>query len=101
MHIVGFIKKKKLFYKIYRFYIFLSVYYSFNTFKRRSKKCEKQILASSCLSFCPYVWKNWVIAVRIVLKFDILSIFLKSAEKIQVSLQSDKNIGYFITEDQF
>jgi len=32
---------------------------------------------------------------RIFMKFDILSIFLKSIEKTQVSLYSDKNNGYF------
>jgi hypothetical protein len=32
---------------------------------------------------------------RIFPKFDVLSIFPKSVEKIQVSLKSDKNNGYF------
>ena len=84
-----------LWYKVYRCHTFLSVCCSLSTFQRRSQNCEKQLLASSCLCFCPSVWKHWAIAVRILLKIDILSIFLKSVEQIQVSLQSDKNIGYF------
>jgi hypothetical protein len=78
--------------KIYRCYTFLIVCCSLDTFQRLSKNCEKRLLALSCLSVCV---ENWDITVRIFWKLDILSIFLKSFEKIQVPLKSDKNIGHF------
>ena len=40
-------------------------------------------------------WNNSVPIKRIFLKFDILSIFQKSADKIQVSLKPNKNNGYY------
>jgi hypothetical protein len=42
-----------------------------------------------------FVWKNSAPTGRIFMKFDILSVFRKCVRKIQVSLKSDKNIGYF------
>jgi hypothetical protein len=44
---------------------------------------------------CPSVWNNWAPTKRIfyeILYFDVLE---KSVEKIQVSLNFDKNNGYF------
>jgi hypothetical protein len=64
----------------------------------RSQNCEKQLLASSCLSvrpsFCASAWKNAAPTEGIFMKF-YMSIFWKSVKKIQVSLKSDKNNGYF------
>jgi len=55
-----------------------------------SQNCGKRVLASSCRS----AWNTWAPIGRIFVKFRILSIFRKSVEKIQVSLKSDKNVGY-------
>jgi len=39
-------------------------------------------------------WSNTAAAGRTLMKFDDLMIFRKPAQKIQVLLKSDKNIGY-------
>jgi hypothetical protein len=36
-----------------------------------SQKCEKRLLAFSCLSLCPSAWNNSAVAGRIIMKFDI------------------------------
>jgi len=66
----------------------------------RSENCEKRLLASSCLSVCPYVlpsvymkqlgshWSEF----HEILYFII---FRKCVEKIQVSLKPATNNGYF------
>jgi len=41
----------------------------------------------------PSTWNNSAPTGRIFMKFDILTIFRKSVEKIQVSLKSDKKTG--------
>jgi hypothetical protein len=46
------------------------------------------------MSFCPFVWNNSAPIGRIFIKFDILSIFRKSVDNIQVLLTSDKNNGH-------
>ena len=59
------------------------------------QNCEKWILASSCLSLCPFVrikqlgsrWTDFH-------EISYLSDFRKYVPKIQISLMSDKNIGY-------
>jgi hypothetical protein len=43
--------------------------------------------------FCPFPWNNSDPTEQIFMEFDILSIFRKSVQKIQVSLKSDKNNG--------
>jgi len=53
-----------------------------------SQNCEKRLLASSCLSARNYSAHEIL----------YLIIFRKSGEKIRVSVNSDKNNGYF-TED--
>ena len=68
-------------------------------FQARSQNCEMRLLALQYLpvrlqvrvSTCSYQ----PLSVGIFMKFDILSIFRNSVEKIQVSLQYDKNYGYF------
>jgi len=61
--------------------------------------CEKattNFVAYVCMSaYQSTVWNNSVPTERIFMKFD-MSIFGKSVEKIQVSLQSDKSNVYFI-----
>jgi len=47
------------------------------------------------LSACISSWNNSAPTGRTFTKFDILSIFRKSVEEIQVSFKSDKNNGYF------
>jgi hypothetical protein len=64
-------------------------------FWARSKNCEKQLLASSCLSVCPSVrteqlGSHWLDFHEIW----YFSTFRKFVEKIQVQLKSDKNNGY-------
>ena len=54
------------------------------------QNCEKWLLDPSCLS----AWINSANIARIVIKSEII-FFRKSVEKIQVSLQLDKNSGYF------
>ena len=49
---------------------------------------------SVCLSVCPSAWNNSAPTGRIFMKFDIWVLF-EIVEKIQVSLKSDKNNGYF------
>jgi hypothetical protein len=44
---------------------------------------------------CPYAWNNSTPTGRIFMKFLYLCVFRKSMEKMQVSLKSDKNKGYF------
>ena len=65
-------------------------------FQARSQNCEKRLLASSSLSvrpsvhmvqrdsYCAYIHEDWY-----------LRVFGKYIEKLQVSLKSDKNNGYF------
>ena len=60
-----------------------------------SQKCDRRLLASSCLSVCPSAWNNSASTGRIFMKFLYMTIFRKSVEKIQVPLKSDKNKGYF------
>jgi hypothetical protein len=54
-----------------------------------------RLLASSCLSVRPSLWNNSAPTGRIVMKSVTVSIFPKSIERIQISLKSDKNSGYF------
>ena len=53
-------------------------------FLTRSQNCENRLLASSCLSVCLSVclsaWNNSNPTERIIMKFDILSIFGKYTE---------------------
>jgi hypothetical protein len=52
-----------------------------------------------CLSLHPAVWNNSAATGWIFMKFHILSIFQKSVKKIQVSLKSVKDKGYYMPED--
>jgi hypothetical protein len=66
-------------------------------FKARLQNCEKWLLASSCLSVClsvrmEQIRSHWTDFHEIW----HLCILRKSAEKIQVSIKSDSNNGYFI-----
>jgi hypothetical protein len=65
-------------------------------FEARSQNCEERLLAASCLSVRLSVWKKGL-GSRWKDFYEIwyLSIFRKSVEKIQVSLKSDTNNGYF------
>jgi hypothetical protein len=49
---------------------------------------------SFVMSICLYTWNNLAPTEQIFMIFDV-SIFLKSVEKIQVSLKTDKNGRYF------
>jgi len=51
---------------------------------------------SQSVSACLSTWSNSSPILRNFKEIRYLSIFRKSVEKIQVSLQSDKNNGYFI-----
>jgi hypothetical protein len=60
------------------------------------QNCDKRLLASSCLSVRPSICmeqlgSHWMDSCQIW----YLSIFKKSLKKIQVSLKSNKNNGYF------
>ena len=68
-------------------------------FQARSQNCEKWLLASSHLSsswpsVCPSAWNNSAPTVWIFMKSDIW-VLLENAEKMQISLKSYKNNGYF------
>ena len=65
------------------------------SFQAPSQNCEKRLLASSCLSFCPSARNKSAPTRRIPIKFDVLVFFQKSVEKIKVSLKSCNNNGYF------
>jgi hypothetical protein len=60
-----------------------------------SQNCDKRLLDPSRVSVRPSASNISASTVRIFMKSDIFSIFSKSVEKIQVSLKSDKNNGYF------
>ena len=56
------------------------------------QNCEKRLLASSCLSVrIEQLGPHWTDSYRI----RYIIIFPKSVRKVQVSLKSDKNNGYF------
>ena len=50
-------------------------------FLSRSQNCEKRLLSSSCLPFCPSAWNNSAPIWRIFMKFDIWIVFRKSVLK--------------------
>ena len=50
----------------------------------------------SFMSVCLSAWNNSAPTGRIFMKFDITNFLEKPVEKIQVSLKSDKNNGYFM-----
>ena len=54
----------------------------------------KKTAGSSVMSVCPSAWNNSVPSGWIWIKFDT-EVFQKSVMKIQVSLKSDMNNGYF------
>jgi len=66
-------------------------------FKARSQNYEKRLLTSSFPPVCLSEWDNWTELHEIW----YLCIFRKYVEKIQVSLKSDKNNGYFIWKPYF
>jgi hypothetical protein len=67
-------------------------------FQALLQNCEKRLLASSCLSVLS-AWNNPAVIRRIFIKFHFWIFFEKSVQKIQVSLQGDKNKGT-LHEDQ-
>ena len=65
-------------------------------FRPFSQNFKKRILASSCLSVRLSAWDSSAAATGgILIKFDVLRIFRKFVEKIQISLKSDMNNRYF------
>ena len=60
---------------------------------RRSGKLQKATV-SFIISACPSSWNNSTPTGRILIKRD-MSIVRKPVEKIQVSLKSDRNNGYY------
>jgi len=59
------------------------------------RKAKISFVTYVCASVRPPAWSNSAPTRRFFTKFD-LSIFKTSGEKVQVSLKSDKNYGYFI-----
>ena len=59
------------------------------------RKATISFALSVCPSLCLTAWNNSTATGHIFIKFHIYVLFLKSVEKIQVSLESDKNNGYF------
>jgi hypothetical protein len=49
---------------------------------------------SFVISLCPSVWNNSALTGRILMRFDV-KVFRTCIERVQVSLKSDKNNGYF------
>jgi hypothetical protein len=60
----------------------------------KSRKATISFFIFVCPAVCPSVWNNSAPTGRVFLKSDT-RIFRKSVEKIQVSLKSDNNNGYF------
>jgi len=60
----------------------------------RSQNCEKRLLASSCLSVCPFAWNNSAPNGRLFMTFDIL-VFLKTLSRYFSFIKSDRKSGYF------
>jgi len=62
------------------------------------QKATVSFVMSVCLSVCKSVhssaWNNSAVTGGIFLKFYIL-VFFETVKKMQVSLKSDKNYGYF------
>ena len=52
-------------------------------------------IMSACLSICPSTWNNPALTGTIFIKLGIWEFFWKSVKEIQVSLESDKNNGYY------
>jgi hypothetical protein len=65
------------------------------SFEARPRNSEKPPLASSCPSVCPATWNKLGSHWTDFHVFCYLSISGKPAKKIQVSLESQKNDGYF------
>ena len=63
-------------------------------FQARSQNCEKRILASPCPSVRPH-GKTRLPLDGFSLNLACEYFFFKSVEKIQISLKSEKNNGYF------
>jgi len=55
-----------------------------------TRSCEKQLLASSCLSVRPVWWNSWETTGRIFIKFDFLNFFSKILQIFHFSLNSDQ-----------
>ena len=69
--------------------------YKYRFLQARSQNCEKRLLASSCLSVCPHATTRLPLdgfSRNLIFEYFF---FRKHVEKIQVSLKSDKNNGYF------
>jgi hypothetical protein len=67
------------------------------SFYARLANCEIRLLASSCLSVCPFVCPHGSIRLKLdgfswYLIFEYIS---KNCRKIQIPLKSGKNNGYF------
>jgi len=59
------------------------------------RKATMSFVMSVCPSVSPSAWNNSAPTGRIFVKVDIWIFFPKSVEKVQGSLQSNKNNGYF------
>jgi hypothetical protein len=66
----------------------------YNEFLGTFAKMQK-VTISYATSICPSAWNNSAPTGWSFMKFDILSIFRKSVEIIQISLKSDKTNRYF------
>jgi hypothetical protein len=60
-----------------------------------SQKCKKRLLASSCLSVCPYTWNDLAPIRRILMKFEIRVFLENLCEIFNCDENLDKNNGYF------
>jgi hypothetical protein len=65
-------------------------------FWARSQNCRKRLLALSCLPVRPHRITRLQLDGRTFIKILNLSIFRKSAKKIQVSLKCDKKNGHVL-----
>ena len=82
--------------------LFAWIIFAHNQFYARSQNCEKRLLASPCLSVHPSVRYSSSVRMEQLSsqrtdfhEIWYLRIFRKSVQKIQVSLKSNKNNGYF------
>jgi len=69
--------------------------YSVSSFVGTFAKLQKATV-SFVMSLCLSAWNSAAVIGWIFVKFDIWVFFETSVEKIQISLKSDKNEGYFI-----
>jgi hypothetical protein len=77
------------------FYVQMSpLGYTFSGALAKLRKATTTFVMAVYTSVRPLAWNNQGRPLRIFMKFDVWEFFEKSANKIQVSLKSDKNNGF-------